>query len=117
MALWKEIVSDGWKGEVNRLSAPIKGISEVQPKISDGLANANDYFLMTGYFSRLSLYAEAEELIEKGLRKFPDDLNLSYARLLIYIESEQKEKARRVSEQLKKAGVSIPAEIKKYLEE
>ncbi len=114
--LWREIVSDKWLAQLDKLSYSLKGIREVQPKISSGQASPGDYLLMARYLTSLSDYVEAERLILQGLIRYPEDLSLSYALLLVYTESEQNENARKISLELKEIGVKIPAEIEKYLE-
>ena len=110
---WKEYASEEIYEEINTYSFALEKIIQLKPKVNSGVANPADFINLARNLKDILEFAEAERILNQGLNRFPENLNLHYAGLLIYIESNQLEKAREAADNLEERGVEIPEELRR----
>lgn len=113
---WKDYAPEILSEEINTYSVALENIIQLKPKVNSGRTNPADFINLARNLKDILEFAEAERILDRGLNRFPDNLNLHYASLLIYVESNQLEKARKTADNLEERGVDIPAELKRVFQ-
>lgn len=113
---WKDYAPEEVSEEINSYSVALEKIIRLKPKVNSGGANPADFVNLARNLKDILEFAEAERILNQGLNRFPENLNLHYASLLIYIESNQLEKARETADNLEERGVEIPEELKRVFQ-
>jgi tetratricopeptide (TPR) repeat protein len=110
---WKNAVSGEKLDDLEKYSQSLNKIVDLKSSIRAGNIEASTYINLARELKEINAFTEAEKILDEGIARFPDNLNLQYASLLIYVESNQLDKAREAAALLEERGLEVPESLKR----
>lgn len=99
--------SEVYQEYINRMERAVEGGNQIrtQPDSFRG------YLIQSEALSGIGQYDQAQEVLDRGLARQPDHLNLILAKALVWVQSGERETARQYLREQQERGVPIDPEV------